>query len=265
MQKNKTKIVVLLLLGVVVALVSGCGASEANEKVKRQSYRFYEAASIAWFEENDTLAAIRSLTRAITANPDNDDAQYLLGIIRFSRGEHTDAEKHLRKTVALRMENDVAGLAGAQNNLGLLMIHLRRFPEAIELLEASGGEVMNREPWLAMGNLGWAYIEIGEYDKAIEKLRRAMFDQPKYCVGMFRLGQAYYMKKEYKLAEKSLKQSLEIPEDGCDQMQEAFHFIGMTYLRQDNDAEAKDAFTRCIELNDANEIGEACAEALAGF
>ena len=75
---------------------TGCGGTQqAGEKELRKSERFYEAASIAWFQENDTLAAIRSLSRAVELNPDNDHARYLLGIIRFSRGEYEEAEIHL--------------------------------------------------------------------------------------------------------------------------------------------------------------------------
>ena len=192
--------------------------------------------------------------------------RYLLGIIRFSRGEYEEAEIHLKKTVELReVRNDAAGLAGAQNNLGLLLIHLKRYSEAVKILTASAEEVMNHEPWLAMGNLGWAYIELGDYDQAISWLRRAMFDQPKYCVGMFRLGQAYYMKKEYAKAQVVLKQSMEIPEPGCDQIQDTYYFLGMAYLRIGKDHTAQRTFDKCIDLNRISEIGISCAEVRAGL
>ena len=174
-----------------------CGGARPKEKSIHQSERFYEAASIAWFEEHDTLSAIRNLTRAVDTNPDNDEAHYLLGIIRLGRGEYPEAERHLSETIRLRQGGDPSGLAAAENNMGVLLIHLKRYDEAIALLKKSSGEVMNREPWLAFGNLGWAYIETGALDDAVEALKRAMFDQPKYCVGLYRLGQAFYLKKEY--------------------------------------------------------------------
>jgi tetratricopeptide (TPR) repeat protein len=133
------------------------------------------------------------------------------------------------------------------------------------MLKASAEEVMNHQPWLAMGNLGWAYIELGEYDMAISWLRRAMFDQPKYCVGLFRLGHAYYMKKEYTKAEVVLKQALEIPEQGCDQIQDAYYFLGMSYLRLEKDHQARRSFDKCIKISQISEIGIMCAEVLAGL
>ena len=240
---------------------AGCGASEATEKAVRRSERFYEAASISWYDEGNVLAAIRNLVRAIETNPDNDEAHYLLGIIRLSRNELDEAEKHLREAIRLRTNRDPAGLAGAQNNLGVVLIHQKRYPEAIEVLKLSAGEVMNREPWLAYGNLGWAYIETGELDLAIDVLKRAMFDQPKYCVGLFRMGQAQYLKHDYESAESSLRKAVSIEEPGCNQIQEAYHLLGMSLIRQENIEEAKAALLRCEEIDEVSVTGLKCAKA----
>lgn len=252
------------LVAVIAALwLGGCGASEAQEKNIRQSDQFYEAGSIAWFEEGNALAAIRNLTRAVESNPRNDEAQYLLGIIRLGRGEYEAAEEHLSLVLEIRTEkNDTAGLAGARNNIGVLYVQQKRYEEAITVLKASAEEVMNREPWLAFGNLGWAYIEMGEYDKAIEALRRAMFDQPQYCVGLYRLGQAFYMKQEYKSALAHLTRAVEIEAEGCNRIQEAHHLIGMSNLRLGQNQGAQSAFQTCLEISPVTPVGAECQSAL---
>ncbi len=251
-----------LLCWLVGLFLAGCGGSEADMKAVRQSDRFYEAASISWFDQQDVLGAIRNLTRAIKANPKNDDAHYLLGIIRLGRLEYKEAEKHLREAMTLRQGGEPSKLAGVQNNLGVVLIHQKRYDEAITLLTASAEEVMNREPWLAYGNLGWAYIEIGEYDKAIEVLKRAMFDQPKYCVGLYRMGQAYYMKGDYPSAKNYLTRAVKVPEEGCQRLQEAHHLLGMSFLRQEMPEAARNALSRCVEINRESRIGMECQEAL---
>jgi tetratricopeptide (TPR) repeat protein len=255
-----------LVIG-IVWIITGCGgASKITEKSKSKSERYYEAASIAWSEENNTLLAIRNLTRSIETNANNDHSHYLLGIIRFSRKEYDEAEKHLLATIRLRQaQGNRSGTAGAQNNLGLLYLHKKQYKMAVALLEESAREVMNREPWLAMGNMGWAYIEMGEYDTAIDWLRRAMFDQPIYCAGLYRLGQAYYFKKEYGKSVVYLKQGLEVPEEGCDRMQEAYRILGLSYLRLEKDAKATKALRQCAEIDRISETGVSCAEALEGL
>jgi tetratricopeptide (TPR) repeat protein len=251
------------LLG-AAALAAACGAKISEEEI-RKSDRFYQAAYISWFDEHDNLAAIRHLTRAVEANPDNDDAHYLLGTIRLGRGELDEAEAHIRAAVRLRGTDRPAPRAEALNSLGVLLLHKKRPQEAVTYLEEAAGEVLNREPWIALGNLGWAYIELGEHGKAIETLRRALFDQPLFCVGMYRLGQAYYLKGDYADAAANLKGAVEIKQAGCDRLQEAHHLLGLAYVRLDRVDEARDALTTCAELDPASETGVACAESRRGL
>jgi type IV pilus assembly protein PilF len=254
-----------LLSLVAIALVAAACGSKISEDDQRRSDRFYQAAVISWFDEHDNLAAIRHLTRAIENDPENDDAQYLLGTLRLGRGELEEAEIHLREAVRLRGADRPAARVEALNSLGVLLLQKKRPQEAVVLLEEAAGEVLNREPWLAYGNLGWAYIDLGDYDKAIETLRRALFDQPLFCVGMYRLGQAYYEKGDYGNAEANLKGAIEVKQGGCDRLQDAHHLLGMTYLRLDRLDEARDALTKCAEIDSKSEIGVACAQARAGL
>ncbi|MCU0664187.1 MAG: tetratricopeptide repeat protein, partial [Myxococcota bacterium] len=207
-----------------------------------------------------------NLVRSLDTDPQNDRAHYLLGTIRLSRGELGDAEKHLRIAVSLREKSgDASSLSEAHNALGVVLIHLKEYPEAIGLLQASAGEVLNREPWLANGNLGWALIEQGEYDQAIEVLRRSIFDQPKFCVGMYRLGQAYYLKQQYPQAQAALASAISVDEPACQAFQDAHHLLGMTYLHQSQDARAIEALERCVELGTTTPMGQACAAARQGL
>jgi type IV pilus assembly protein PilF len=244
------------------AMLGSCGP-EISDKARRQSDRFYEAAHIAWYDEHDNLAAIRHLTRAVEKNPDNDDAHYLLGTLRLGRGELDRAEHHLREAVRLRGENRPAARCEALNSLGVLLIHQQRYAEAIRFLEEAADEVLNREPWLAMGNLGWAYIELGEHEKAIEVLRRAIFDQSRFCVGKYRLGQAYYLSGDYRAAEQSLTDAIGSEDERCGEIQQAHRLLGMTHLRLGDDERAREAFDRCEQIDPGSEIGRQCTDALS--
>ena len=119
----------------VAALLTACGAKISEEEI-RQSDRFYQAAFISWFDEHDNLAAIRHLTRAIEANPENDDAQYLLGTIRLGRGELDDAEVRLRTAVQLRGTDRPAARAEALNSLGVLLLPREKTHEAVVCIQA---------------------------------------------------------------------------------------------------------------------------------
>lgn len=256
-----TNVAIFACSGVVF---TGCGGTEVNDKAARQSDRFYEAAYISWADQGDNLGAIRNLTRAVEANPNNDQAHYLLGVIRLGRGEYKEAKTHLLKAADLRAEGNPSGLAEAQNSLGVLYIHLKEYDRAIEILDRAVKEVLNREPWLALGNMGWAYIELGRYDDAIDKLKRALFEQPKFCVGTYRLGQAYYLKQDYATAEEALKKAIATPESGCADIQDAHYLLGMTYLRVGKDAESKAAFAKCRDISATSQTGKSCSDTLGG-
>lgn len=263
MRIGSYKFAMTLLAGV---LSLGCGGSQADEKAQRQSDRYYDLAVDSWYTAGDNLLAVRNLVRSLDADSQNDRAHYLLGTIRLSRGEYVDSEKHLRRAVELRQQSgDASGLAEAHNAFGVLLIHLKRYPEAIAVLELSAGEVLNREPWLANGNLGWALIDQGEYDRAIEVLRRSVFDQPKFCVGMYRLGQAYYLKQDYAAALQALVGAVSVDDPGCRAFQDAQHLLGMTYLRLSQDAQAIEALERCVELGATTPTGQTCASARQGL
>lgn len=251
----------LLAAGVLCA---ACGARMSEERLK-ESDRFYEFAVVALNDDHDPLMAIRYLTRAVEANPENDRAHWLLGTIRLGRGELDEAEPHLREAARLRGPDRPADRAEALNSLGVLLLQKERAAEAIPLLEEAASEVLNPAPWLALGNLGWAYTEVGDLDKAIETLRRALFDQPMFCVGLYRLGEAYYKKGDFANAAVNLASCVGIRKDGCDRMQEAQHLLGMTYLRLDRIEDARAAFTACEEIDAGSELGVACAGARGGL
>lgn len=223
----------------------------------RKSDRLYEAAYIAWHESGDTLGAIRHLSLSVEADPDNAEARYLLGIIRLGRGEYDMAREHLERAVQLRADNP-SGKAQAQNSLGVLYIHIEMFGDAVRVLKEASEEVLNPSPWLAYGNLGWAYTKQGEYAQAETALKRALFDQPQFCVGLYRLGNVYYHMEKYVEARERLIQTVGIKEGGCDNLQEAHHLLGMTYLRLDSVTEAIAAFERCSEINPSSVIGLDC-------
>jgi Tfp pilus assembly protein PilF len=259
-----------LVIVLAVAASAGCGGSEVNQKTRKRSQHLYDTAIVAWDEgKGDTMLAIRNLVRAVEANPDNDEAHYFLGVLLRGQGDLDKAERHLRETVRIRKESDSedrANVAIAQNALGAVLVDQKRYEEAQVQLEESLDEILNPSPWLPRSNLGLLYIETGKYTLAIDQLRRAVFEQPMFCEGLFRLGRAHYLNKGYEEAEKVLKKALGVADNACHpQYQEIHNLLGMTYLRLGRDDEARKAFDECQRLGDSTPVGGLCREALTGL
>ena len=255
---------IFLTIALLFAAAS-CGATAADEKAIRQSQRFYEAAYVSWAEQGDVLAAIRHLTRAVEENEANDDAQYLLGVLRMGRNEFALAEKHLQLALKHRRADRPSARAEAQNSLGLLYIHMQRLDEAVSLLKTAANEVLNREPWLAFGNLGWAYTELGDFANAEDALKRALFDQPRFCVVYYRLGALYYRHGQWEKARANLEQVTNSTESGCARMQEAWQLLGMVALRLESTEDAIEAFEKCVSINPTTDAGVECRAKRAGL
>ncbi len=248
----------------------GCGAAEATQKDKKRSRHLYDTAHIAWDSgKGDVLLSIRSLVRSVESDPENDKAHYFLGVLFRGRGEFEKSERHLRESLRLRqrsMDGDRASVAMAQNALGALLVDTKKYDEAEKLLLSSLDEILNPSPWLPRSNLGLLYIETGEYDQAIAHLRRAVFDQPRFCEGLFRLSRAYYFKKSYPETEAILKKTLEVSEPECETLhQEVYNLLGMTYLRLERGDDAKKAFDKCTQLGPKTNVGNLCAEVASGM
>ena len=125
------------------------------------------------------------------------------------------AEVELRKAIALKDD-----FSDARNNLAVVMIHFGRYEEAVQLEEKALANIVYREPYAAQGNLGQAYLEKHDYVRAAKALRQALFEQPKFCVGRYRLAKVYYEQQDWDHAAEEITQ---VVNDKACPIQEAYH------------------------------------------
>ena len=144
-----------------------------------------------------------------------------LGELLFREGKYTAALKEFLKAEALNPDDHLL-----QNDLGLTYMYRRkpdlaipRFKRALELKD-------DYSP--ARNNLGNAFAEMGQWDKAIEQYeivtQDLLYATPQYPLS--NLGLAYYEKKDYPRAEKYYLEALKIQKDFF----MAFYGLGKTYM-----------------------------------
>ncbi len=237
----------LLLLSVLAA----CGSGPQADQVER-SQKEFELAVGLWQEQN-APGAYQHLYRAIELDPDNSDAHLLLGNLFLLRRDFKQAEKHLTEALRIRER-----FPEARNSLGVLYIHRKNFPKAIAHLKIATQDLLNREPHLAWGNLGWAYTEQGNHVQALQALNRAVQLQPRFCVGHFRMGQNYFSMKRYGQAEEALTAALEVEDPSCQSMQGAWQLRGLVRVKRGRPEQAVDDFERCVEISGESETGRSC-------
>ena len=110
-------------------------------------------------------------------------------------GEYKLAFLHFKKALALKKR-----FPEAQNNLGTLYLLLRDWDHAIECFQKSVDDVLYKTPHIAYNNLGLAYYNKGEYQKAIDRYRHAIKLFSSYSRCYRNLGLAYDALDKWDLA-----------------------------------------------------------------
>lgn len=221
------------------------------------------------FKKGHLRESLSQVTEALKQDGNNGDAA-LLGshiYLAFCARDvsspdcrFADAEKLARLAVDRLPES-----REARNTLGVVLIHRKLHAEAVEVLKALSEDILYESPQMAWGNLGWAYLESGEVDLAIDALRRSIAAQPNFCVGNFRLGLAYEKKGDLEAARGAFTRALETERPVCKRIQEAWEGRARVGGRLGATDEARSDSEQCKKLAPASASGARCATLLTGL
>lgn len=266
MNASPRRLLPLLLAG-LAACGGGGGSGEGAKDPDRMSESEYDVARDLWLRRGSPRQALDHALKAVELNEENADAAHLVALLYMdfcSRGPDEcrlrEAEKHARLALAARSD-----YREATNTLGVILIHQKRYADAIKVLKPLTEDILYQTPENAWGNLGWAELESGHTDAAIESLRRSVAAQPLFCVGLYRLGVAYERRREDTAAAEALTRALETQAPGCNSLQDAFAARARIELRLGNQDAARTDLERCVELSRKTGAGKECSSMLQKF
>src|SRR6185436_9469561 len=182
----------------------GCptGTGPGSPDPERQSASEYDVARDLFQRRGEPRQGLEHALKAVELDSDNADAAHLVGLIYLAfcmKGPEdchlADAERYVRQAIGAKKD-----FREAKNTLGVILVHEKHYDEAIAVLEPLTKDILYTTPEIAWGNLGWAWLEKGDADKAIDALKRAVAAEPRFCVGYYRIGQAYEKKNDYAAA-----------------------------------------------------------------
>jgi Tfp pilus assembly protein PilF len=150
----------------------------------------------------------------------------------------------------------------AKNTYGVILIHQKKYDQAIAVLKPLAEDILYQTPENAWGNLGWAYLEKGDLGLAIEALRRSIAAQPNFCVGNYRLGLAYEKKQSPAAAAEAFTRAVETDHPSCKGLQEAFAGRARAYVRLGRIEDARPDAERCVQLDKRTPTGRECTALL---
>jgi Tfp pilus assembly protein PilF len=260
-----------LLLGVLLSVFVGCSSGNASGPAARDPERMseseYDIARDLWLRRNQPREALAHALKAVDLDDGNAEAAHLVALLYLdfcSRGPSecrlSDAEKQAR--LALRSKPD---FREAKNTLAVVLIHEKKYAEAIAVLKPLTEDILYQTPENAWGNLGWAYLEQGSFDLAIDALKRSVAAQPLFCVGSYRLGLALEQKQELTGAMDAFTRALETEAPGCNSLQEALAARGRVRMKLGDSDAARTDLDRCASLSGKTAAGKECSSMLQKF
>jgi type IV pilus assembly protein PilF len=253
------------LAPVALALgLAGCFASGPHEPDPK-SVAIYDVANDS-FRKGQLREALSKVNEALDADHQNVDAAHLGALIYLAFCAKDPQGSDCRfadaaKLAQLAVDN-APEFREAKNTLGVALIHMKKYDDAIAVLKPLAEDILYGSPQVSWGNLGWAYLEKGSTDEAIDALRRSVAAQPSFCVGNFRLGLAYEKQGQQKLGYDAFGRAVETERPGCKGIQEAWEGRGRIAKKLGLVEEARTAFHQCVELSKSSKVGARCNGAL---
>jgi type IV pilus assembly protein PilF len=247
-----------------LALVTACGSGSASGPgagdPDRMSDSEYDIARDSWLRQRQPRQALEHALKATELNEDNWEASHLVALLYLdfcgrSRDECRldEAEKFARKALGTKPD-----FREARNTLGVILIHRKKYDDAVSVLKPLAEDMLYQTPENSWGNLGWAYLEQGKFDLAVQALERSVAAEPRFCVGNYRLGLAHERKGQPAQAIQSFTRALETEDPACRNLQDAFAARGRAQFQLGHTDEARSDFSRCAELNRETSSGKEC-------
>lgn len=215
---------------------AGRRTNETMNKLLKKALHKYQAG--------DSRGAAELYRKILRDDPEDVDANYLLGALLAERGELERAREYTERA-ARRAPNSPY----VQNNLG----NIARLSGDLALAAACYTRAIALPPDLAEAhnNLGIVYKRLGQGTEAIACYQRALDANPVFVDAYFNLGKAYWDSGDFSAAEQSFQRALEL-QPGHVRAQEG---LGSVYLQRGENAAALHCFKQCLALDPADACG----------
>jgi Tfp pilus assembly protein PilF len=243
----------ILVLPLILQGLAGCGASSA--RLQEQAANRISIGS-AYLGSGQYTAALKELLEAEKLTPDDPKVYYLLGIAYHGKGLADLAIDQFRKSIALKANNPEV-----HNHLGAIYLEQGRWDDAIASFRAALSSILYETPAISLYNLGRAYQEKRDYDRALKHYQDAMEKDPdSILVPLIEksLGTAWLAKGRTEEALSHFKRSVEL----VPSLVESHYWLGICYQKLERTAEAAASFQTAARLTPDSEFGRMAKESL---
>ncbi len=169
-------------------------------------------------------------------DPDNPKIHYQYAETLLTNKRASEAISHLKKAIELDPEFAPPRITFADQ-----LMERKNYKEAIEHYQKA--LQIKEDPDVKL-KLAKAYLENDDYEKAENRLKEILSDNPKSIRVLETLGDLYFEKEDYQKASQYLKKALDV-----NRSTELWTKLGKVYLKSGNYSQAKNAFQTVLDAS----------------
>jgi type IV pilus assembly protein PilF len=180
-----------LTLAMLCLLLAGCGHQERRETnaslgldAEDSPGDLYVAMAAEYYRLGQLEPALRRAEQAISEDPKNPRAYYMIAVIYQQIGQVQRAEESFRKALELSPNN-----SDILNAYGTFHCGQKHYAEADAQFSKALDNPLYATPWVAMTNAGTCAASAGNTAKAETEYRRALNANPRFGPALIKMAE----------------------------------------------------------------------------
>ena len=235
---------ILLAVTFLFIILTGCAGNQVTIKKKSQALQNLGNALI---QQGDLRGGLGKLIEASKLDPENANMHNELGLAYRNLRAYPKSLMHFKKALFLKPD-----FPEAYNNLGTLYILMKKWDLAIDNFRKASSYLLYKTPHFAQNNMGLAYHNKGDYQKAIKHYQMAIKLFPSYSPCYENLARSYEAMNNWEPAIDAYKKSIDY-----DAVYPVSHlYLARLYLKLNRASDAVRELKLTIELDPKGRHGE---------
>lgn len=195
----------------MLTLLAACASdAEREETAAKHSSRVKIHAELGatYLMHNKLDIAQQELERALELNPDDSQANNVMGLLQIRLRNDDKAEQHFRKAISEQPDN-----SDARNNYAVFLCERSRFDDAEEQFRAAINNPLYKTPDQAKTNAGLCQLRKGDKKSAAAYFRAALKSNPRYATALYQMARLSFESNEMLSARGFIQRYFEVSKD----------------------------------------------------
>lgn len=191
------------------------------------------------YQEENYAEAIKYFNKAVVEEPNNPRVPYLIGRAYLDMNNYRQAAAYLEKAIAMDSTRNVWMF-----ELALIYSSIPDYKKSLQYFLLAG-EKGYKKTSSYLENVGYAYNNLGQYDKGLELLKEVLEKKPADPELLYQVAQTYFHLGKYQDAIDHWDKALAIDKENA----EVLYMIGVCYQKMGDKQKGQQLCDRAIEMD----------------